>query len=274
MRQETTNYVDGEGRNFMRECIDQSIEWCVRTGLNKLVIFTGTGEGPHYAAKEVLSQDRYAQLDVIAVTPAVGRQYRANPNDPNSPMIRAGINPAIHEELLALDVGIVAAHLPFKGIQVGRERSSEWSRVAEAYGVLGGGFALCIQAVLVACDAGVIQSGERVVAVSSDTAFVAIASRTESFLSPTEGLLIEHIICRPLRYRISKPTHTMVEQMWAPITISEPPQLEAAVRPEPEGSPPEPAPPPSPSPVPTSTSDASLATVPTKRKRGKAAAGK
>ena len=233
MRQEATNYVDGEGRNFMQGCISRSIEWCERAGLNKVVIFTGNGDGAHYAAKEILSREKYNHIMIIAVTPPVGREYRTNPADPASPMVRAGISPAMLDELSALGVSVVAAHLPFKGIQIGRERSSEWTRVAEAYGVLGGGFALCIQAVLVACDAGAVQSGERVVVASADTAFTAIASRTESFLSPKEGLLVEHIICRPLRYQISKPTHSMVEQMWAPIILPELPTQNVATEPNP-----------------------------------------
>lgn len=234
MRQDVTSYFDGEGREHMRECIDRSAEWCVRTGLRKLVIFTGTGEGPHYAAKELLSTDEYSSLQVVAVTPPFGRAYRTSPGDPNSPIIRAGINPAMRDELLALGINVVSAHLPFKGIHNGRERTSEWARVAEAYGVLGGGFALCIQALLVACDAGVVQSGERVVVASADTAFVAIACRTDSFLSPIDGLLIEHIICRPMRYQISKKTHQLLDRMWTPRVVEQPPsevpELEAESR--------------------------------------------
>ena len=95
MRRELTYYFDGEGRDFMRDCINRSVEWCAHEGLNKIVIFTGTGDGPYYAAREFLSQDKYSQLQIIAVTPPVGRPYRANPGDPNSPMINAGINPAM-----------------------------------------------------------------------------------------------------------------------------------------------------------------------------------
>ena len=219
MIQEVTSYFDGEGRDFMRQCIDHAVEWCVNAGLSKIVIFTGTGEGPHYAAKEILSQERYSHLRVTAVTPPFGRVYRANPADPASPLVNAGINPAMRDELSALGVDVLAAHLPFKEIHIGRERISEWTRVAEAYSVLGGGFALCIQSVLVACDAGAVESGERIVVTSADTAFVVIASRTESFLSPTDGLLVEHIICRPLRYNISKRSHFMAEHMWSPPTV-------------------------------------------------------
>jgi hypothetical protein len=122
----------------------------------------------------------------------------------------------MRDDLQALGVEFVSAHLPFKGIHDGRDRSSEWSRVAEAFGILGGGFALCVQAVLVATDAGAVQSGERVAVAAADTAFAAIACRTDAFLSPIDGILIEHIICRPQRYTISKPAHQRLAQMWRP----------------------------------------------------------
>jgi hypothetical protein len=91
---------------------------------------------------------------------------------------------------------------------------SEWCRVAEALEILGGGFPLCVQAILVACDAGLVGVGERVTAVTADTALSALAARTESFLSPTEGLVVEHIFCRPARYDISRPKHQYMDCLW------------------------------------------------------------
>lgn len=207
MTEALTYYFDGEGRARMRDCLRHSIEWCAHAGVPKLVVFTGTGEGPHYAATQLVSREGYTHISIIAVTPPVGRAYRANPADPESPIIRAGIGMAMREELLALGVNVVAAHLPFKEVHDGRARTSEWTRVAEAYGVLGGGFALAVQAVLIACDAGEVVPGERVVVATADTSLVVRACPTEFFLSPTEGLLVEHIVCRPLRYDVSKPKH-------------------------------------------------------------------
>lgn len=210
-----THYFPGEGREYMRECIDRSVEACLAHEIGSLVIFTGTGEGPHYAAKELLPQEKYSHLHVVAVTPPFGRAYLADPrHGPEGPVVRAGINPAMRDELEALGISVVAAHLPFKEVQIGRERVSEWSRVAEALGVLGGGFALCIQAVLLACDAGAVPLGERVVVASADTALIMWTSRTELFLSPWDGLLVEHIVCRPRSYQISKANHRQLGRMW------------------------------------------------------------
>jgi hypothetical protein len=213
IRELVTRYVPGEGRPSMRDCIHMAADWCLTEGLGTLVIFTGTGEGPHYAAQELLVRERYKGLKVVAVTPPVGRQYRKVPGDDSSEMVRAGISSVLRDELTALGVVVVSAHLPFKEVYDGsRGRGSEWARVAESFGILGGGFALCIQAALLACDAGAIEHGDRVVAMSADTAVVVRACRTESFLSPSEGLLAEHIICRPGRYNISKSIHETIKQ--------------------------------------------------------------
>jgi hypothetical protein len=122
----------------------------------------------------------------------------------------------MRDELIALGVGVTSAHLPFKEMYDGRERTSEWTRVSEAYGVLGGGFALCVQATLMACDAGLIEHGDEVVALTSDTAVAVRACRSESFLSPLDGLLVGHIICRPTRYTISKRIHETITAAQSP----------------------------------------------------------
>ncbi len=198
----------------MLECISVSFDWCVKNDVSSVVMFTGTGDGPRHAAETMLCTDKYKHIRVTAVTPPFGRVYKSNPSAADSPVVRAGINPAMRDSLLELGIAVIAAHLPFKEINTGRVRESEWSRVSEAYGVLGGGFSLCVQSALMACDAGAIDSGERVVAITADTAISLISSRTESFLSPLDGLLVEHIICRPARYTISKEKHVLRDRMW------------------------------------------------------------
>jgi len=232
---QTTYYFDGEGRAFMHECLAHAVGACAQARTDRLVVFTGTGEGPHYVARDLLTRPEYEHLRLVAVTPPFGRFYRVNPGDRESPMVRAGISPEMRHELEKLGVDVVSAHLPFKEMYDGRELTSPWTRVAEAYGALGGGFALCIQAVLVACDAGSVLSGERVVVAAADTAFVVIASRSENFLSPVEGLLVEHIICRPSQYQISKQHHASLARMWGRKPVEQPAPIPApAFRTEPQ----------------------------------------
>ena len=76
-----------------------------------------------------------------------------------------------------------------------------------------------------ACDAGEVDVGERVAALTADTSIVVLASRTETFLSEKNGLLVEHIICRPAKYNISKHQHVFVENLWSSQIIEATPAL-------------------------------------------------
>ncbi len=220
-----TQYFTGEGRTHMRDCMHAAVETCHQLGIDRLVIFTGNGDGPHYVAREHLKLERYKNLRVVAVTPPAGRPYRSDITNPESPMIRAGVPTPMRDELRGLGVPVVSAHLPFKEMYNGTERRSEWTRVNESFGIFGGGVAYCIQAVLVACDAGELEHGARVVAATADTAIVIeYACRTESFLSPLEGMLVGHIICRPAHYDISKRLH---ERNKPPVHAPAPRRLEA-----------------------------------------------
>lgn len=206
-------YVEREGHSSMRSCIDVTFHRSAMLGVKKIVIFTGTGEGAVYALQEWLPRPEHLDVRVVAVTPPVGRRYRLDPRDSASPMVAAGIAPNVRNFLADAGLPVVSAHLPFKPIGGSRSPRAGLTEVGEALSILGGGFALCVQAVLVACDAGEVLVGERVIAASADTSIVAIASRTETFLSKTEGLIVEELLCRPAIYDISKAGHVYVESM-------------------------------------------------------------
>ncbi len=211
-----TEYFVGEGRAHMQMCLETTFEWCAKNHVSKAVIFTATGDGPLYAVKNLLPRPDLSGVRVIAVTPPFGRVYREDPRKKDSPLVRAGIQPAMKQLLSGFGVPVIAAQLPFKEVHGGQneQRSSEWTKVSQALSILGGGFPLCVQAVLVACDAGEVEPGERVAALTADTSVIVLSSRTETFLSQREGLLIEHILCRPGRYDISKAEHEWLPRMW------------------------------------------------------------
>jgi hypothetical protein len=207
-----TQYLQVEGRASMERCIRESFKWCVDWGVEKIVMFTGTGEGPMYAVENLLIQEPFSAIQMIAVSPPTGKLYKADTSDSESPIVSSGVPPARKEFLREIGIPVISAHLPFSRAQA--SGTSDWTEAAQALGILGGGVALCVQAVLLACDAGEVQMGERVVAVSADTAISALASRTETFLSPSHGLLVEHFICRPRRYNISKPKHVLLNKLF------------------------------------------------------------
>ncbi|MDX2021951.1 MAG: hypothetical protein SF187_17060 [Deltaproteobacteria bacterium] len=230
-----TTYVPGEGRNFMETCIRAAFEACRNNELTTIVMFTATGEGPLFALREMLNEPELQHIKVIAVTPPFGQAYLSDPSDRNSPRVIAGV-PSVAAKLMTdSGIPIVAAHLPFKGPpgepgEHGPE--SQWALVDKSFSILGGGFALCVQATLLACDAGHVRAGERIVALTSDTAMVVTASRTELWLSQTHGLLFEYFVCRPSVYNISKARHLSVREkrmeslMHSPLQLTQAPMLE------------------------------------------------
>lgn len=211
-----THYVGGEGRVSMEECLTTIVARCSALRITKLVVFTGTGEGPMFALRELLQQDEYSGIEMVAVTPPVGRPYRLDPRDPASPIVQAGIAVEVRDFLTDAGVPVISAHLPFKAVGGRSSPTAEMTEIGDALSILGGGFTLCVQAVLMACDAGEIAMGERVAAATADTAVVLLATRTESFLSKRHGMLVEEIVCRPSIFDISKAGHAFVNKMLEP----------------------------------------------------------
>lgn len=211
-KNEITSYLPGEGRDFMHECLRHAFEWSKDNGITAIVIFTGTGEGPLYAVQNLMTESGIET--VVAVTPPAGRAYRVDPRNQESEVVRAGVDPKLRQFLEEMGVGVIAAHLPFKPIE-GLSGSSQWEAVEAALSIMGGGFPLCIQAALVACDAGAVAPGDRIVVATADTAISVVACRTETFISKTRGLLVEHVICRPRKFDISKADHDHSDALWS-----------------------------------------------------------
>lgn len=209
-----TIYVDGEGRPSLEKCLAATFTYCRNVKLRTIVIYTSTGEGPELAIDTYGADADFSTLRLIAVTPPAAKSYRADPREKNGKTVRAGVVGDRRVKLDGAEVTIVSARLPFRSLAVEHSASDSLSATTDpmqvvdrAFGVLGGGFSLCIQAALMACDAGAVSEGERIAVMSADTALVVIASQSESFLTASRGLLVEHIICRPSLYDISKPEH-------------------------------------------------------------------
>jgi hypothetical protein len=75
------------------------------------------------------------------------------------------------------------------------------SLVGDALDVLCGSMSLCVQAILLACDAGAVSLREHVIALTSDTAVLAQAANTARMLS---DLIIREILCKPAVLTVSR----------------------------------------------------------------------
>lgn len=186
-----TTYFLREGRENLRECIKLSCDAALSHGIKKLVIFTAAGEGPRIAIQEFLSLQEYSKLNIVAVTFPAGR-------------IPASISPADRELFQSSGVPLVQTHLPFDPIHGTfgeRGEGQGLSLLGSALEIFCGSMNLCVQAALVACDAGVVEPGEHVIVLTSDTSILVRACPTCHFL---RNFVVREIFCKPAILSISK----------------------------------------------------------------------
>jgi hypothetical protein len=167
----------------------------------KLVMLTANGEGPAIA---------YARLHefapkIIAVT---------FPPDFTVTRGEQVYSPQIPERLgrffEGVGIKVITNRLPFDSIGNAQAHNADMHLIKDVLTIFGGGFSLCIQATLSACDHGLVAIGEKVLAITGDTAAIISASTTEKFVSKTQGLVVNEILCKPRNLTISRKTITPV----------------------------------------------------------------
>lgn len=195
-----TTYFLQEGRENLPECLKIAFHAARQQNITKILIFTARGEGVRMALDSFCSQPDYEHIKLVAVTFPEGKHF----TEANKPIIVE--IPADQKALFeSKGVSIVKAHSPFDPItSPGRQRGvlgQDLSLVGDALDVLCGSMSLCVQAILLACDAGVVSLREHVIALTSDTAVLAQAATTARMLS---DLIVREILCKPAVLTISR----------------------------------------------------------------------
>jgi hypothetical protein len=205
---ESITYFAEEGRANLDECLRLSFLTAYQYGLEKVIIFTGIGDGVQRAVDEYSQQADYAQIKVIGVTFPQGfevskdghRESHTFPEDRRSLFRQLGIP-------------VVRAHLPFNPISMQYQHTGVLAQdpgiVGNALNIFCGSMSLCIQAVLIACDAGEVKIGEHVVVMTSDTALLVRAAPTARLLT---DLIVRQIICKPAFLTIAKVEKTLPQE--------------------------------------------------------------
>lgn len=161
----------------------------------KVVIFTAIGEGP--AAAYNLLQEWDAKIIAVTLPPdfsVVRDEEKVSPRIP--PKAQAFFD--------GVGIPVVTARLPFQKIEGATAHNDQMDLIVNALSVFGGSFAQGIQAVLQACDHGLVEVGEKVIAVTGDSAAVMTASTTGKFLTRDDGLAVHEIICKPRNLTIAR----------------------------------------------------------------------
>lgn len=190
----TIRYFPDEGRHH-RLATFRACRARLKAGdIKKLVIFTLDGA----AVLEALKTLGLVKPQIIAVSfPPETRPAK----DEAAPPIQAGITGEMYTRLRNANVTIVQGTMPLREIVIPNDRDVKIEAIRRTLWLMSGGVELCIEGVLMACDAGWVLPGEVVMACSADTAITARASRTSRLLTDFE---IQEIICKPRRLTITR----------------------------------------------------------------------
>lgn len=191
----TSELFDNEGSDNLDRTVRIVAEAVALHNVDTVVTFTAIGEGA-LKLRALLPQP---ELHVIAVTFPAESFAISGENK-----ISIGIPDAkTRELLLAKNVAIVQAAMPFRGYDV-KSMSSTARVIRQSLAIFGGGMNLCVQAIIMACDAGYLKTSQRCIAFSGDTAIVARAAHTHTFLSEQSRFAVELVLCKALEYQITR----------------------------------------------------------------------
>jgi|SRR5690348_6101031 len=159
----------------------------------KIVVFTAIGEGPALAYNKL----KIYTPNIIAVTFPPGFSVKRKDDQGNIIEMPIRLSDDLKKFFNGVGVTVLTARLPFDGFDGVDSIKQQMKLIKDVLSLFGGGFSLCIQAVLQACDMGAVNIGEKVVVISGDCAAVVTASSTAKFLSFEGGLSVNEILCKP-----------------------------------------------------------------------------
>jgi hypothetical protein len=193
-------YFLQEGREGLPECLKIAFQAAKQQHVDKVIIFTAQGAGVQLAAESYCSRDEYKHIKIVAVTFPQGKEFTAE-KQPLDVQISGDAERLMKEH----NIPLIRAHLPFDPIAppFGDRGvlAQDLSLVESALNIFGGSMSLCVQATVLACDAGAVGLGEHVIAMTSDTAILVQAAPTRRML---RELIVREILCKPAVFSIGR----------------------------------------------------------------------
>lgn len=186
-------YFLQEGRDNLPECLKIAFQAAKQQHVEKIVIFTAHGEGVQLALDNYCSLEEHQKISLVAVTFPQAKAFTVDGKP-----LEVRISDDAERVMKERGIPIVRAHLPFDPIAPPfKDRgvlAQDLSLVESALNIFGGGMSLCVQAVVLACDAGAVGLGEHVIAMTADTAILVQAAPTTRML---RELVVREILCKP-----------------------------------------------------------------------------
>ena len=197
----TTTYFLQEGRENLRETLAVAFEAARLHNIETIIIFTSKGEGVRLAIEKRVSEPGFSPIRLVAVTFPNGKRF----TDKDGHFIQVEISPENRQFFAKHEVPIVSAHLPFDPIDPHFKSNGILAQdlclLGEALNMFCGSMSLCVQAITLACDAGIIALGQHVISMTSDTAILAQATSTRRML---DQMVIREILCKPAILNIGR----------------------------------------------------------------------
>jgi hypothetical protein len=201
-RSSVIHYFPEEGKLNLEQTINFIYERAKELDIKKVIIFSGDGEGPTRAVERF----RGTPMTIIAATfPYKMPFYIEDESGTRQKRFARLSEQEIRQSLLKQGVEIIQGTMPFQDIFIPGVRDTKLLTIYETLGLFSGGMQLCVQAIIMATEAGKVEPGEIVIAASADTAIVAQASLKSFLFHPDEGMEIKEIICKPNNLTVARP---------------------------------------------------------------------
>jgi hypothetical protein len=184
-----TTYFLTEGKSNLSECLKLCFSHAKAAGIQNIVVFTSAGEGLELACKKFLTSPQFSDVRITGVSFPIGivpTEALEVPDERRKLLEEFGI--PIIRAAFPLNFPIEPTAPTKSPVQIALEFFS-------------GGTVMCLNAAIVACDAGRIQPGEHVIVMAADTAYVVKATPSSMAHS---ALSVREIICKPLIQDITK----------------------------------------------------------------------
>ncbi len=201
----TTFYYYTEGRINLDRTVELVNKCLTQTGIKKAIVFTANGEGA-YKLKHLIKRKN---VEIIAVTFPFKKPFYTKDKEGNKKEFYADTsNKELCDSIRQDGIILVQGVMPLQDIPIPGALHSDTKiqTINSTLSLFSGGLKLCVEAILMATDAGYIEQGEEVIAFSADTAIIATGCRKEWLFHPKEGLEIKEFICKPRDLSISHKT--------------------------------------------------------------------
>ncbi|MGH9565055.1 MAG: hypothetical protein ACRD4F_10205 [Candidatus Angelobacter sp.] len=196
-----TTYFLQEGRDNLDECLRVSFQAAKTQNIRTIVIFTAQGDGIKRAMDQFLTQPEYEHVRLVGVSFPAGKIFKGRDEQP----VTIQISQENKQLFAERKIPIVSAHFPFDGLRPAGHDAAPLARdlrlISDALNIFSGSMSLCVQAITLACDAGHIEIGEHVIAMTADTSILATATVTHHMLS---DLVVREVLCKPAIMNIAR----------------------------------------------------------------------